>query len=100
MRLSGLRTGQLFGEYAGLLRVGTRYRVSKLPSLLGTGVFVGFTLETGNVWNRTSDIKPSNLIWAGSLYGAADTILGPLYLGLGVAERGNETFFLSLGIPL
>ncbi|MFN7986689.1 MAG: patatin-like phospholipase family protein [Thermoanaerobaculia bacterium] len=100
MRLSGLRTGQLFGEYAGLLRVGTRYRVSKLPSLLGSGIFVGATLETGNVWNRTSDIKPSNLIWAGSLYGAADTILGPLYLGFGLAEQGNETFFLSLGLPL
>ncbi len=99
-RLSGLRSGQLYGQYAGLARVGTRYRVSKLPSLIGSGVFVGTTLETGNTWNRTGDIKPSNLIWAGSLYGAADTILGPLYLGWGIAERGNNTFFLALGVPL
>jgi NTE family protein len=99
-RLSGLRTGQLYGQYAGLARVGTRYRVSKLPSLVGSGVFVGATLETGNTWFRTEDIKPSSLIWAGSLYGAADTILGPLYVGWGIAERGNNTFFLALGIPI
>jgi NTE family protein len=99
-RLSGLRTDQLYGQYAGLVRVGTRYRISKLPSLVGSGVFVGTTLEAGNVWNRTGDIKPSNLMWAGSLYGAADTILGPIYLGWGVAEQGNNTFFLSLGLPI
>ena len=99
-RLSGLRTNQLYGQYAGLARVGARYRISKLPSLVGSGVFVGATLEAGNVWFRTEDIKPSNLIWAGSLYGAADTILGPIYLGWGVAEQGNNTFFLSLGLPI
>jgi len=99
-RLSGLRTNQIYGQYAGLARIGSRYRISKLPSLVGTGVFVGTTLEAGNVWNRTGDIKPSNLIWAGSLYGAADTILGPIYLGWGVAEQGNSTFFLSLGLPM
>ena len=99
-RLSGLRTGQISGQYAGLARAGIRYRVSKLPSLVGSGIFVGATLETGNVWDQTRDIRPTNLIWAGSLYGAADTILGPLYLGWGVAERGNNTFFLALGVPI
>lgn len=99
-RLSGLRTGQIQGQYAGLARVGTRYRVSKLPSLVGSGIFVGATVEAGNVWSRTRDIEPSNLIWAGSLYGAADTILGPVYLGWGLAEGGRNTFFLSLGLPL
>jgi len=99
-RLSGLRTNQLYGQYGGLVRVGARYRISKLPSLVGSGVFVGTTLETGNVWFATESIKPSNLIWAGSLYGAADTILGPVYLGWGIAEQGYNTFFLSLGLPI
>ena len=99
-RLSGLRTGQISGQYAGLARLGIRYRVSKLPSLVGSGVFVGATVETGNVWNRTQDIKPSSLIWAGSLYGAAETIIGPVYLGWGFAEEGRNTFYFSLGLPL
>ncbi len=99
-RLSGLRTGQVSGQYAGLARVGTRFRVSKLPSLVGSGIFVGATVEAGNVWDRTRAIGLSSLIWAGSLYGAADTILGPVYLGWGVAEEGRNTFFFSLGLPL
>jgi NTE family protein len=99
-RLSGLRTGQISGQYAGLARIGTRYRVSKLPSLVGSGIFVGGTVETGNVWNRTKDIRPSSLIWAGSLYAAAETIVGPVYLGWGFAEEGRNTFYFSLGLPL
>ena len=62
--------------------------------------FVGATVETGNVWNRTQEIKPSSLIWAGSLYGAAETIVGPVYLGWGFAEEGRNTFYFSLGLPL
>ena len=30
-----------------------------------------------------------------SLFGAADTILGPVYLGWGIAEGGRNTFFFS-----
>ncbi|MBK9375935.1 MAG: patatin-like phospholipase family protein [Holophagales bacterium] len=99
-RLSGLRTGQISGQYAGLARLGTRYRVSKLPSLVGSGIFVGATVEAGNVWNRTEDIHPSSLIWAGSLYAAAETILGPVYLGWGFADKGRNAFYFSLGVPL
>jgi NTE family protein len=99
-RLSGLRTGQVSGQYVGLARAGTRLRVSKLPSLVGSGIFVGATVEAGNAWDRTRDIGLSSLIWGGSLYGAADTILGPVYLGWGLAEGGRNTFFFSLGLPL
>jgi NTE family protein len=99
-RLSGLRTGQISGQYAGLARLGLRYRVAKLPSLVGSGLFAGATVETGNVWNRTKDIGSSSLIWAGSLYGAAETIIGPVYLGWGFAEEGRHTFYFSLGLPL
>ncbi len=99
-RLSGLRTGQISGQYAGLARLGMRYRVSKLPSLVGSGVFAGATVEAGNVWNRTEDVHLSSLIWAGSLYAAAETILGPVYLGWGFADKGRNTFYFSLGLPL
>jgi NTE family protein len=99
-RLSGLRNGQLFGQYLGLARVGPYYRISKLPSLLGSGVYAGASLEAGNVWNDTGAISASSLIWSGSLFAAADTILGPLYLGWGLAEGGRNTFFLSLGLSL
>ena len=49
---------------------------------------------------RTEEIDAASLSWSGSLFAAADTILGPLYLGWGLAEGGRNTFFLSLGLPL
>ena len=99
-RLSGLRSGEVFGQYLGLARVSTYYRLAKLPSLVGSGVYAGASLETGNVWQKTGEIDAASLIWSGSLFAAADTILGPLYLGWGLAEGGRNTFFLSLGLPL
>ncbi len=99
-RLSGLRSGELFGQYLGLARVSTYYRLAKLPSLVGSGVYAGASLETGNVWQQSAEIDAASLIWSGSLFAAADTILGPLYLGWGLAEGGRNTFFLSLGLPL
>ena len=99
-RLSGLRSGQLYGQYLGLARLSSYYRLAKLPSLVGSGVYAGASIETGNVWQRTDDIDAGSLVWSGSLFAAADTILGPIYLGWGLAEGGNNTFFLSLGLPL
>lgn len=99
-RLSGLRSGQLYGQYLGLARLSSYYRLSKLPSLVGSGVYAGASIETGNVRQKTDDIDAGSLVWSGSLFAAADTILGPIYLGWGLAEGGNNTFFLSLGLPL
>jgi len=99
-RLSGLRSGQLYGQYLGLARLSSYYRLAKLPSLVGSGVYAGASIETGNVWQTTDDIVAGSLVWSGSLFAAADTILGPIYVGWGLAEGGSNTFFLSLGLPL
>ncbi len=98
-RLSGLAPGQLFGQRLAFARVSSYYRLSKLSGLGGTGLYLGASLETGNVWDRTEEIDASSLIWSGSVYAAADTILGPLYLGWGLAEEGRSSVYLSLGLP-
>lgn len=41
------------------------------------------------------DIK--DLIYSGSLYLGTDTPVGPAALGVGVADDGNVTVFISLG---
>ena len=49
----------------------------------------------------TSDqIRWNNLRYAGSLFLGADTLLGPLYFSYGMADGGNHSFYLSLGLPL
>jgi NTE family protein len=98
LRLSGLAPGQLYADNAFLARVVAYQRLAKMNSLLGTGVYAGFSLETGNAW--ASGLTLSSLRLAGSAFLAADTSLGPLYVEYGLADGGFHSFYLALGVPL
>lgn len=94
LQLSGLSTEEISGEHSALLRMvyyRRFYPVSILPA------YVGFSLEGGNVWESRSDIELDSFIPAGSLFMGLDTIVGPLYLGYGLAEGGRDSLFLFLG---
>ena len=60
-------------------------------------VYVGGSLEAGNVWNDRHDIRSDSLLAAGSLNMAIDTPLGPLYLARGFAEHGRSKYYMFLG---
>ncbi len=100
LKLSGLAPGELTGEASLLGRAVYHRRLAQLPSLLGSGIYAGGSLEAGNVWANSSDVSVSDLIFAGSLFVSADTVLGPLYFAAGRAEGGKTRLYLSLGLPL
>jgi NTE family protein len=95
LNLSGLNQRDLSGPYAALAR--TMYLRD-----LGTGLvrtYAGASLEVGNVWQDRDDVGFDDLRVGGSLFLGADTILGPVYVGYGMADRGNDAFYLFLGRP-
>ena len=98
LRLSGLEPGQLYADNAFLARVVAYQRLVKLNSLIGTGIYAGVSIETGQAWY--TGLTLSDLRVAGSVFVSADTTLGPLYLAYGLADRGFHSFYLSLGLPL
>ena len=98
LNLSGLKPGQLYGDNSLVARLVANYRLARMNSLIGTGIYVGGSVETGNAW--TGGMTWSDLRLAGSVFLAADTALGPLYLGFGLADRGAHSFYLALGLPL
>ncbi len=98
LRLSGLAPGQLYADNAFLARVVGYQRLVKMNSLLGTGVYAGLSLETGQAWY--SGLTLSDLRVAGAAFVSADTALGPLYFAVGIADGGYHSFYLSLGLPL
>lgn len=100
LNLSGLQPLQLWGNYAAIGRIVVYKRLIHLPSLVGTGVYLGGSLESGNAWLTSSDIRWDNLRYAGSLFIGADTFLGPLYFSYGLADGGSHSFYLALGLPL
>jgi NTE family protein len=95
LHLSGLSKNEIAGQHLGLGVVGYMYRLSD-NSL--APLYVGASLEAGNVWQRSGDFG-SDLIHAASVFTGADTPLGPLYLSYGAADTGTSAFYLFLGQP-
>jgi NTE family protein len=98
--LSGYERGQLTGRYFGLGELVYHFRLLRLARPLGTGIYAGVSAEVGNVWSDEADVAWGDLRYAGSLFLGADTMLGALYIGLGVGEDGHSSGYASLGIPL
>ncbi|HET9793828.1 MAG TPA: patatin-like phospholipase family protein [Thermoanaerobaculia bacterium] len=98
LNLSGLKPGQLRGQYGGVARIVAYQRLARFNSLIGTGIYAGGSVETGNVWQDS--VTFSKLRFAGSVFVSADTLIGPLYLGYGLADGGHGSAYLALGFPL
>jgi NTE family protein len=60
-------------------------------------LYAGLSLEAGNVFQNRDDISFDNMLYAGSLWVAADTPIGPLYVACGYADGGASSFHIFLG---
>ncbi len=92
--LSGFEFNQLSGQHYGRV-VGQVRR--KFWDAGFAEVFIGTSLEYGNVWESRNEIDFGDGLFAGSLYLGANTGLGPLFLGYGRAEGGIGSFYLYVG---
>ena len=95
--LSGYHTAQLSGQYLAYGRLVYYERVGRLPKAAGSGVYVGASLEAGNVWDNRDAVGPNDLRKSMSLFASADTVIGPLYFAYGLSDGGNYMFYLFLG---
>jgi NTE family protein len=100
LRLSGLERGQISGPHAGLTRaVWLRRSGETGGGLFDVPLYLGASLEAGNVWQSRSDISLESMIVNGSVFAGLDTYFGPLFLAAGLAEGGQSSFYLFLGTP-
>ncbi|MGH8400949.1 MAG: patatin-like phospholipase family protein [Gammaproteobacteria bacterium] len=99
LSLSGLRQQQLRGDKLLSARAIYLDRIAILPSVLGNGLYFGASLEAGNIWDNTEKLTPTQLKYGAALFLGADTALGPLYLGAGFSQDGNQSLYLYLGLP-
>jgi NTE family protein len=95
--LGGLSEGELRGQLYANAKLGYHYRIARLPSALGQGVYLGALTETGNTWQSTSEVSASDLVYSATALFGADTILGPFFLAYGRAEGGRGRIYLTLG---
>ena len=90
--LSGLQQNQLRGQHMAIGKLITYHKAG--TSFIGD-FYLGGSLETGNVWQEDFDFDDLQL--AGSVFVGYDTILGPLYLGLGYIDQGQSAGYFFLG---
>ncbi|PCI09020.1 MAG: hypothetical protein COB77_00970 [Gammaproteobacteria bacterium] len=94
LELSGTLEQELAGQHFGLIEAAFYRRLGDITFL---PIYTGFSVETGNAWNRYEDINAENMIIAGSIFIGADTFLGPLYIAFGFTDSGEQALYFNLG---
>ena len=96
--LSGYARDELQGDHRaiGRLLYFRQLRDRALPTI-GMPIYLGASIEVGNVWDERADASLRNSLAAGSLFVVFDTVIGPLYLAYGAAEGDRRSAYLFLG---
>lgn len=93
--LSGVPTDEVYGLNS---LVGALVVRKGIGGTIGKpAVYVGGSIEAGNAWNEIGRSLPGDWIMSGSAFVATDTLLGPIHLALGKAERRQPTIYFYLG---
>ena len=99
LQLSGYRIGEFAGGQMAFGRLMYYNRTYALPDLLGSGVYLGASLEAGRIAGRFDRQADKGTLTSASVFLGADSFLGPAYFGLGVGEGGRWSLYLLLGVP-
>ena len=97
MQMSGYKTGQLYGETLTFGRAMYYHRLTRQTLL--EGAYGGISLEAARIGNPLLPGSQDGWLNSIGLFIAADTPLGPTYLGYGYAADGNKSLYFYLGKP-
>lgn len=96
--LSGFNERALLGEHLALVRAVYYRELTDPGALLSVPVYLGGSLEAGNVYDERSDWQAlEGLIHAGSVFIGVDSPFGPILLGYGRNDQGESAFSLNFG---
>ncbi|MCK5818772.1 MAG: patatin-like phospholipase family protein [Psychromonas sp.] len=103
LNLSGYQKDAILGAHKAFLAVVYQYDLTRLSEGIGVPVYVGSSLEGGNVWKLHQTINLQDFIGSGSLFLGTDTSYGPALIGIGYASTIKDfkddslSVFFSLG---
>jgi len=94
LNLSGLNSDELSGQHFGIATLAYYQRVGDIALL---PIYIGGTVELGNTWQDKSEVSLKNSIAAGSVFIGLDSILGPIYVAIGLSEGGQSALYFYIG---
>ena len=97
--LSGFVPYSLVDEnmFLGVLKYRYELKNGGFFGSLNAPLYAGFSAEMGNTWGYGESMNYSKLHKSGTVYVAADTILGPFYFAYGFSDGHESTAYLYLG---
>jgi NTE family protein len=97
--LSGVAPETLVGPHFAIARAIYYRQVGRggTQGFLDVPVYLGASLEKGNVWDSRRDMSFDSAKTNGSLFIGLDTLLGPVYFATGFDDEGGSAYYLFLG---
>ncbi len=97
--LSGYAPYSFYGDNValGVLKYNYELKDGGFFGSLNAPLYAGFSLEAGNAWDNGESSTLKNMKASASVYVAADTFLGPLYLAYGRSKERKDSVYLYLG---
>lgn len=101
LNLSGFQYRELTGTDIALGRLIAYRRLvgDAVVTPASMPIYLGASLEAGQAWLPNEGRTLDSLILGGSVFVGVESIIGPLYLGGGLAEGGNRSLYLFIGDP-
>ena len=95
-QLSAYQPDQFVGDYLLYASATYLYRALKFD-LAGQSVFLGSSLELGNIWQKGNNLSVENTRKSLSLFAGFNSFMGPMYFGIAVAPSGIKNIFFQVG---
>jgi len=89
-------SNQLYGQHVVLGELIYMFRLLK-NKVFGNDLYAGASIEAGNAWEKRSQASTGDLIYAGSVFLGADSIIGPIYLAFGHTDEGDNAAYFYIG---
>jgi NTE family protein len=97
-RLSGLYPQELIGPKMLLTRLLYYRELTHIDlGALSSAIYAGATLEAGNVYAQDDAVSLDTFRHGGSIFIGAKSPIGPVYVGYGFADGGDNLFYLVIG---
>ncbi len=97
LQLSGLARGDLYDQNALFAELIYYRKIVDLSPAIGRGIYLGASIEAGEVAADVGDFTSGDIIYGGSVFLGADTLIGPVHLGVGLSEGGESAVYLQFG---
>ncbi|HSN21964.1 MAG TPA: patatin-like phospholipase family protein [Usitatibacter sp.] len=98
-RLTGFANDQMLGGDYSLGRLEAQYRLNYSSPLWGLTLVGGLMAEAGRMNKPFTETSLTGWQRSISAYLAANTFLGPVYIGVADAKHGKARFYLFIGTP-